>query len=103
MLMIQQEFVASQSDLMLVSLTGDHTPTPYLQTSFNEHSGRFSPDGRSVAYVSNESGREEVYVQSFPRTAAKIRISAAGGTQPEWNDDGRELYFLQRSRVANGR
>jgi dipeptidyl aminopeptidase/acylaminoacyl peptidase len=93
--MIQQELVASQSDLMVVSLTGDHTPAPYLQTPFNEHSGRFSPDGKSVAYVSNESGRDELYVQSFPRTAAKIRISAAGGTHPEWNDDGRELYFLQ--------
>ncbi len=95
LVMIQQELVATQGDLMIVSLTGDHTPAPYLQTPFNEHSGRFSPDGRSVAYVSNESGRDEVYVQSFPRTAAKIRISAAGGTHPEWNDDGREVYFLQ--------
>lgn len=71
MVMINQEFVASESDLMIVSLTGDHTPSPYLQTPFNEHSGRFSPDEKSVAHVSNESGRNEVYVQSFPRNGSQ--------------------------------
>jgi serine/threonine protein kinase/Tol biopolymer transport system component len=81
-------------DLMLVPLTGDHTPVPYLQTPSDEMSGRFSPDGRSVAYVSNESRRPEVYVQSFPQLGSKMRLSRTGGTNPEWSDDGKSVYFL---------
>src|SRR5204863_2935580 len=54
----------------------------------------FSPDGRWVAYTSNESGREDVYVQAFPPTGDKYRISRNGGTQPMWRGDGKELFFL---------
>lgn len=79
---------------MLVPLTGNHKPFPYLKTSFNERSGRISPDGHSVAYISDESGQHEVYIQSFPQPGNKIRISAKGGTYPEWSEDGKRLYFL---------
>ena len=93
--LIEQERAGTGADLMLVSTNGSHTPTPYLDTSFNERLGRFSPTGASVAYVSDESGRQEVYIQSFPRSAIKTRISVAGGTQPQWSEDGREVYFLE--------
>ena len=69
-------------------------PEAYLQTEWNEHEGRFSPEGRWVAYTSNESGRAEVYVQRFPLDRGKWLISTGGGAQPAWRRDGRELYFL---------
>ena len=78
---------------MVVSITGDHSPKPYLQTPFNESQARFSPNGKFVAYVSNESGPNEVYIQSFPRSMTKIQVSANGGTHPEWNQEGSELYY----------
>jgi len=81
-------------DLMLVPVAGDHKPVPYIQTTFTEGGGRFSPGGNFVAYVSDESGRDEVYIQSFPKLGAKVRVSVAGGTHPEWSDNGSQLYFL---------
>jgi WD40 repeat protein len=69
-------------------------PEGYLRTEWNEQDGRFSPDGRWVAYSSNESGRTEVYVQSFPTGNGKWLVSSGGGTQPVWRADGREMYFL---------
>jgi eukaryotic-like serine/threonine-protein kinase len=71
---------------------------PLLQSPFNEQDGVFSPDGRWIAYVSNESGQDEVYVQTFPLTDAKYRISTGGGTDPEWRRDGAELFYLAADR-----
>ena len=71
---------------------------PLLQSPFNERDGVFSPDGRWIAYVSNESGRDEVYVQAFPLTDEKKMISTAGGTYPEWRNDGGELFYLAPDR-----
>jgi len=73
---------------------GAQKPFPYLQTQFDEQDGAFSADGHWVAYVSNESGRNEVYVQSFPLSGAKFQISTAGGTEPYWSRDGTELYYV---------
>jgi dipeptidyl aminopeptidase/acylaminoacyl peptidase len=69
---------------------------PYLRTRFNEHLARFSPEPspRWVAYVSDESGRDEVYVQAFPEPRGKFLISTGGGMNPEWSRDGRELYYV---------
>jgi serine/threonine protein kinase len=92
-LLISQQGTNTSGDVMVVSITGDHTPKPYLQTPFDESQPRFSPNGKLVAYVSNESGRNEIYIQSFPRSLLKIPVSTAGGTHPEWNQDGSELYF----------
>lgn len=64
-----------------------------------QHSSRFSPDGRHLAYVSNESGDYEVYVQPFPATGAKYRISSGGGLHPVWSPDGRRLYFDRGERL----
>jgi len=74
-------------------------PFPYLQTGFDERHGRFSPDGRWVAYSSNESGRDEIYVQSFPASGAKFPISAGGGTEPQWGRDGKELFYISDERT----
>jgi Tol biopolymer transport system component/predicted Ser/Thr protein kinase len=69
-------------------------PRPYIRAPFNQTVGRFSPDMKWVAYQSDESGRPEVYVQSFPETHDKVRISTAGGRNPEWGPDGRELFYV---------
>jgi Tol biopolymer transport system component len=65
-----------------------------LQSVFDERHGQFSPDGTWIAYVSNESGRFEVYVQSFPGTGNKRQISSDGGQQPRWRSDGEALFYL---------
>ena len=75
-------------------LFGDRKPFPYLQTRFGEAYGQFSPDGRWVAYASNESGRAEVYVAAFPGAGGKRQISTAGGNNPRWRRDGKGLFCL---------
>jgi eukaryotic-like serine/threonine-protein kinase len=69
------------------------------QTPFSEDRGRFSPDGRWIAYQSNASGQDEIYVQAFPGPGDKSQISAAGGTLPVWRRDGRELFYLANGRL----
>lgn len=81
-------------DVWVLRVDGRQTATPFLRTEFSEGFGRLSPDGGWMAYVSNESGTNEVYVRSFPSAAAKSKISVAGGTDPRWRRDGRELFYL---------
>jgi Tol biopolymer transport system component len=81
-------------DLWALPLEGDKRPFPVVRTSYVEPYGQFSPDGRWVAYQSNESGRAEVYVQPFPGPGAKIPISMNGGTQMRWRRDGKELFYI---------
>jgi Tol biopolymer transport system component len=71
---------------------------PFLRTPFNESVPRFSPDGRWLAYISNESGRYEVYVQPYPG-GGKWPISTEGGTEPVWNPNGRELFYRSGSKI----
>jgi serine/threonine protein kinase/Tol biopolymer transport system component len=73
--------------------TADRKATPFLQTPFNEIQGRFSPDGRWVAYVSNESGKDEVYVVPFPGPGGKWQISTTGGRAPSWTRGGKEIVY----------
>jgi Tol biopolymer transport system component len=73
---------------------GDRKAFPVMQTEFNEGEAHMSPDGRWLAYSSNESGRLEVYVRSFQASALKRSISASGGSQPVWRRDGGELFYL---------
>ncbi|MBM3740809.1 MAG: hypothetical protein FJW39_34115, partial [Acidobacteria bacterium] len=85
-------------DLMKLALSGGNAvgearPEPYLKTSFFEGAAAFSPDGRWVAYNSNESGRSEVYIQGYPDKRGKWLVSAAGGFLPTWRADGKELYW----------
>jgi Tol biopolymer transport system component len=81
------------NDLLAVSL-GDRKSFPVAQTAFDERDGQFSPDGRWIAFVSNESGRFEVYVQPFPGPGQKVSISSNGGGQPRWRRDGNELFYI---------
>jgi Tol biopolymer transport system component/predicted Ser/Thr protein kinase len=80
-------------DLWVLPLTGDRKAFPFLQTEFAESFGKLSPDGRWLAYASDETGRLEVYVQSFPGKEGKWQISAKGGTRPVWSRDGKELFY----------
>ncbi|MGH9317676.1 MAG: TolB family protein, partial [Thermoanaerobaculia bacterium] len=84
-------------DLEVLSLP-DRKVTAFLKTEFDEISGMFSPDGRWIAYASNESGRFEIYVQPFPGPGGKWQISTAGGTAPVWRRDGKELFYLALDR-----
>jgi len=82
-------------DLWALPMTGiDRKPLAVANTTFDEVAGQFSPDGRWVAYETNESGRFEVVVQSFPEPNGKWPVSTNGGTQPRWDPDGREIYFI---------
>ena len=84
-------------DLELLSLP-ERKMTPFLKTEFDETNGDFSPDGRWIAYGSNESGRYEVYVQPFPGPGGKWQISTAGGSNPVWRRDGKELFYFGADR-----
>src|SRR4051812_3024627 len=74
-------------------LFGDRKPIPIAQTPSLECCGRFSPDRRWVSYASWETGRPEVYVQAFPGTTGRIRVSTDGGGGPSWSADGHELFY----------
>ena len=82
------------ADLWVLPLGGDARPYPLLQSEFAEYPGHFSPDGRFFAYVTNESGTTEVYVQNFPPTGGKWQISIGGGSQARWRRDGKELFYI---------
>jgi hypothetical protein len=69
-------------------------PFVFLQTEFSEAHAQISPDGRWIAYTSDESGRAEVYVRTFPAAGGKWQISANGGDQPKWRRDGKELFYI---------
>jgi hypothetical protein len=85
----------------VLPLEGDRKPFPFLQTQFNETYARFSPDGRWLAYQSDESGKCEVYVRTFNRGLAdsgKWQISTHGGIHPIWRCDGKELFYIAADR-----
>ena len=82
------------NDLFVLPLSGDRKPIPFVNTQFGEAQGAFSPDGRWVAYGSNESGRNEVYVAPFPGPGGKRQVSTAGGAQPRWRRDGTEIFYF---------
>jgi serine/threonine protein kinase/Tol biopolymer transport system component len=91
--MFEERRQATGSDLWLMSTVGDRIPRPFLRTSFNEQLPQFSPDGQWVAYVSDESGSNEVFVQPYPGPGRKWRVTLEGGEEPAWAADGRELFF----------
>lgn len=82
-------------DIWTVSFTQGTKSHPFLATPDNEFSPRISPDGRYVAYQSDESGRYEVYVRPYPSGSARWTISTNGGTTPRWNGTGTELFYLE--------
>jgi Tol biopolymer transport system component len=86
----------SHSFLVLVPAAGG-PPVPLLSTKFNETNGQISPDGKWVAYASDESGNWEVYVTSFPEAAGKWQVSRGGGGEPRWRADGKEIFYIAPS------
>ena len=93
----------SKNHVWVLPLAAGRKPFPFHRTDFNEHDGQFSPDGHWLAYVSDESGRSEVYVRSFSPDPSgegvsdseeEFPISSGGGSNPQWRQDGKELYYL---------
>ena len=84
----------TNSDDWVIPLTGDRKPFPILQSPFNEQWPEISPDGKWIAYTSNETGTPEIYVRPFPSGPGKWQISTNGGTFQRWRADGKELYYL---------
>ena len=100
-LVFREENKETGQDIGIVRLDADQNAEPemFLQTKFNEHTGMVSPDDRWLAYVSDDSGREEVYVTPFPGPGGRQPISTDGGTEPLWSRDGRELYYRNREAL----
>jgi eukaryotic-like serine/threonine-protein kinase len=92
------EAATKGTELWGVPVAGERKPFPYLQNGFNLTNPQLSPDGRWVAYASNESGRNEIYVQSFPTPSAKAQVSLEGGNQPRWRRDMKELFYMAADR-----
>jgi len=86
----------TKGDIWILPMSGDRKPELYLKTPYEEGAGEVSPDGRWLAYTSNESGAQEVYVQSFPKPGHKVRISGDGGFGPRWSRGGKELLYTTR-------
>ena len=84
----------TRGDIWILPVFGERKPFPFLTSEFEEAIPSFSPDGRFMAYVSNESGRNEVYLTPFPGADGKWLVSTAGGIAPVWRSDGRELFYL---------
>jgi serine/threonine protein kinase len=99
-LVFEEQNRQNNTDLMILPIAGDEvsgwkagTPTVFLNTPFNERNAMFSPDGRWVSYVSNESGRDEVYVRPYPGPGGKWQISTGGGVVTTWSHSKRQLFY----------
>jgi len=84
----------NQSDLWALPMTGERKPFPVVQTRFDDVQGQFSPDGRWLAYASNQSGRYEIYIRTFPDPGGQWQVSSEGGIYPRWRADGQELFYV---------
>jgi hypothetical protein len=98
MLLISRIDPRTRFDLWVLPLQGNREPRVVLQTPFDDRTAHLSPDGKWMAYVSDESGRFEVYVQPFPGPGGKQKISTEGGTEPVWARNGELFYRAGRDR-----
>jgi serine/threonine protein kinase/Tol biopolymer transport system component len=102
-LLFLEEVSPTNMDICALSMEGGHVTAPYChQTPFLERWADFSPDGHWLTYVSNETGRDEVYVQAYP-DGPKFQVSTDGGTQPAWARNGRELFYIIGATAASTR
>src|SRR5262245_28153125 len=92
---------AMSGDIWVATLGEKLEKRPWLRTPFNERAARFSPDGRWLVYVSNESGRDALYVQPFPGPGGKWQIAVSGGTEPGWSRDGNEIFYLSGRKMMS--
>jgi hypothetical protein len=102
-LVVTRTMAATRDDVWLVPTVADGTPRPLVVTPFADVQGTLSPDGRYVAYASDESGRFEVYVEPVqdrsPEPSARERVTSGGGSDPRWSRNGRELFFRRGSQI----
>ncbi len=91
--------VETNFDIWILPMNGDRKPVPYLTGPAAERGGKISPDGRWLAYGSNETGQNEVYVQSFPEPGHKVRVSPSGGQNPKWVNGGTQLDYVSAGAV----
>jgi Tol biopolymer transport system component len=89
----------TKNDIWYMTMAGERKAMPFLQNPYSEGSAQFSPDGRFVAYLSDESGTPEIYVRSFPDANGRWQISRGGGVDPRWSGDGKEIIYLSTGRV----
>ncbi len=89
----------TRGDIWLLPLSGERKPQPLFQTKSNERTGRVSPGGSWLAYQSDESGSNEIFVTQFPQPARSWRISPSGGVNPHWRGDGKELFFVSGNKL----
>jgi Tol biopolymer transport system component len=90
-------------DLWTQPLTAGAAAQPYVTAPFDQAYGAFSPDGRTIAYASNESGQFDIYLDTFPKPGARLRLTTAGGTEPRWSADGGELFFRRGGEIHSVR
>jgi len=88
----------TKQDIWALPLFGDRKPFPLVNTQFSDVQPLISPDGKWVAYASNESGRFELYITSFPVPTSKLQVSTAGGQSPRWRYDGKQIFFVSDDR-----
>jgi WD40 repeat protein len=93
----------TRDDLWIQPPREGEAAQPYATMAFNQTYGAISPDGRWAAYASDESGKFDIYVDSFPKPGSRIRVTTAGGTEPRWRRDGSELYFRRGSGIHAAR
>ena len=96
-LAVTRGLIQVNSDVWVFSIQ-DQEITPFVATTFRESDGKFSPNGEWMAYVSDESGQAEIYLQPYPGPGGKERVSTSGGSMPMWSPDGRELFFIAPDR-----
>jgi len=85
--------------IWVFSLEGEEKPQLFLATEFNERHAMFSPDGKWIAFTSNRSGQDEVYVKAYPGPGGSVPISSDGGTQPMWAHSGKELFYRNGDKM----
>ncbi|HKY29996.1 MAG TPA: protein kinase, partial [Pyrinomonadaceae bacterium] len=97
-ILYQEQNAKTNFDLWILPFSGEQQPFSFLQTDFVEVQGQFSPNGKWIAYTSNQSGTWQIYVQSFPDSGGKWQVSSSGGGHPKWRRDGKELFYVSSDR-----
>ncbi len=99
LLLVGRTDAQTRDDLWVVPQADGAKPSAYAARAFNQTYGVFAPNGRWIAYASDESGQFEIYVDSFPTPGTRVRVTTAGGTEPRWRSDGNELYFRRGPEI----